>query len=164
MNPAIYIPENLSKFTNNSGKRYLIKNVPTARGKITWKGYNQHSQGSNPYTFDGSGCGFMSFYGVISTIKGYNDMPIVYADKKLKSVTGVEKCPISIWAGCKLLNSEGIKFTWVKGPLTTNEVYKDISNHLQKVNLLLFLYTKIIGQERKIRDILTTPTIVFLSV
>ena len=130
--PFIYVPTNLSKFTDNSGKRYLIKNVPTAKGKITWKGYNQHSQGSNPYSFDGSGCGFMSFYSVISTIKGYNDLPIKYADKKLSSVTGADKCPISIWSGCKLLNSEGIKFTWVKGPLTTNEVYIDILNHLSK--------------------------------
>ena len=132
LKPFIYVPTNLSKFTDNSGKRYLIKNVPTAKGKITWKGYNQHSQGSNPYSFDGSGCGFMSFYSVISTIKGYNDLPIKYADKKLSSVTGADKCPISIWSGCKLLNSEGIKFTWVKGPLTTNEVYIDILNHLSK--------------------------------
>jgi len=132
LKPFIYVPTNLSKFTDNSGKRYLIKNVPTAKGKITWKGYNQHSQGSNPYSFDGSGCGFMSFYSVISTIKGYNDLPIKYADKKLNSVTGADKCPISIWSGCKLLNSEGIKFTWVKGPLTTNEVYIDILNHLSK--------------------------------
>ena len=74
----------------------------------------------------------MSFYGVISTIKGYKDMPIKYADKKLKSVTGGVKCPISMWAGCKLLHSEGIKFKWVKGSLTTNGVYKDILDHLSK--------------------------------
>lgn len=132
LTPFIYVPTNLSKIKDNSGKRYLIKNVPTAKGKITWKGYDQHGQGSNPYSFSGSGCGFMSFYSVISTIKGYNDMPIDYANKKLNSVTGGNKCPISIWAGCKLLKSEGIKFTWVKGPLTTNEVYKDILNHLSK--------------------------------
>ena len=130
--PAIYVPTNLSYTKDNSGKRYLVKNVPTSKGKITWKGYNQHSQGDNPYVFDGSGCGFMSFYGVISTIKGYNDMPIKYADKKLNSVTGATKCPISIWAGCKLLNSEGIKFKWVKGSLTTNGVYNDILDHLSK--------------------------------
>ena len=132
LTPFIHVPTNLSKIKDNSGQRYLIKNVPTAKGKITWKGYDQHGQGSNPYSFDGSGCGFMSFYSVISTIKGYNDMPIDYANKKLNSVTGGNKCPISIWAGCKLLKSEGIKFTWVKGPLTTNEVYKDILNHLSK--------------------------------
>ena len=130
--PAIYVPTSLSYSKDNSGKRYLVKNVPTAKGKITWKGYNQHSQGDNPYVFDGSGCGFMSFYGVISTIKGYKDMPIKYADKKLKSVTGGVKCPISMWAGCKLLHSEGIKFKWVKGSLTTNGVYKDILDHLSK--------------------------------
>ena len=130
--PAIYIPTSLSYSKDNSGKRYLVKNVPTAKGKITWKGYNQHSQGSNPYVFDGSGCGFMSFYGVISTLKGFNDMPIKYADKKLNSITGATKCPISIWAGCKLLDSEGIKYKWVKGTLTTNGVYKDILDHLSK--------------------------------
>ena len=130
--PAIYVPTSLSYSKDNSGKRYLVKNVPTAKGKITWKGYNQHSQGDNPYVFDGSGCGFMSFYGVISTLKGYNDMPIKYADKKLNSITGATKCPISIWAGCKLLDSEGIKYKWVKGSLTTNGVYKDILDHLSK--------------------------------
>ena len=129
---AIYVPTNLSYSKDNSGKRYLVKNVPTAKGKITWKGYNQHSQGDNPYVFDGSGCGFMSFYGVISTLKGFNDMPIKYADKKLNSITGATKCPISIWAGCKLLDSEGIKYKWVKGTLTTNGVYKDILDHLSK--------------------------------
>ena len=130
--PSIYVPTSLSCIKDNSGKRYLVKNVPTAKGKITWKGYNQHSQGSNPYSFDGSGCGFMSFYSVISTIKGYNEMPIKYADMKLNAITGAKKCPISIWAGCKLLNSEGIKFKWVKGSLTTNGVYKDILDHLSK--------------------------------
>ena len=30
----------------------------------------------------------MSFYGVISTIKGYNDMPIEYATKKFEKFTG----------------------------------------------------------------------------
>ena len=130
--PGIYVPTNLSYTKDNSGKRYLVKDVPTAKGKITWKGYNQHSQGSNPYVFDGSGCGFMSFYSVISTIKGYNDMPIRYAEKRLKTVTGADKCPISIWAGCKLLLSEGIKFQWIKGSLTTNRAYKDILDHLSK--------------------------------
>lgn len=72
----------------------------------------------------------MSFYGVISTIKGYNDLPIKYAEKKLKSVTGAEKCPISIWVGCKLLESEGIKYTWLKGRLTTDEVYRYIKSFI----------------------------------
>ena len=130
--PGIYVPTNIQKITDSSGKRYLVKNVPTSRGKITWKGYNQHTQGNNPYKFDESGCSFMAFYGVISTIKGYNYMPIEYADKKLKAVTGGAKCPISVWAGCKLLNAEGIKYKWVKGDLNTNKVYKDIADHLSK--------------------------------
>jgi len=130
--PGIYVPPSLQKITDSSGKRYLIKNVPTSRGKITWKGYNQHTQGNNPYRFDESGCSFMAFYGVISTIKGYNYMPIEYANKKLKAVTGGDKCPISVWAGCKLLQNEGIKYKWVKGKLITKEVYKDIAGHLSK--------------------------------
>jgi hypothetical protein len=130
--PGIYVPTNIQKITDSSGKRYLVKDVPTSRGKITWKGYNQHTQGNNPYKFDESGCSFMAFYGVISTIKGYNYMPIEYADKKLKAVTGGAKCPISVWAGCKLLQSEGIKYKWVKGDLNTNKVYKDIADHLSK--------------------------------
>ena len=139
--PSIYIPTNLSYTKDNSGKRYLVKNVPTAKGEITWKGYNQHKQGNNPYVFDGSGCGFMSFYGVISTIKGYDDLPIVYAKKKLNTITGATKCPISLWAGCKLLDNEGIKYKWVKGPLTTNGVYNDISEHLSKgMPIIVSLY------------------------
>ena len=105
--PSIFVPTNLSKTIDNSGKRYLIKNVPTTKGKITWKWYNQHNQGHNPFVFDGSGCGFMSFYSVISTIKEYDDMPMEYANKKLRKVTGGEKCPTNIWAGCNYLIMKG---------------------------------------------------------
>ena len=132
LKPSILAPDNMTVVKDNGGKRYLLKGVPTSRGIITWKGFDQHNQGDNPYRFDGSGCGFMSFYSAIATIKGYNEMPKAYADKYLKGVTGASKCPISIWAGCKLLGREGIKYEWVKGPLTTEGVRADIQNHLEK--------------------------------
>ena len=130
--PAIYVPPGLKAVKDMGGKRYLVKNVPTWKGTVTYKGYDQHSQGSNPYVFDGSGCGFMSFYAVISTINGYDLTPKKYADKYLKAVTGGSECPISIWAGCKLLDNEGIKYDWVKGPLTTKKCHDDIQSHLEK--------------------------------
>ena len=132
LRPAVFVPDNLKYSTDMSGKRYLIRQVPSAKGSILWKGYDQHNQGSNPYVFDGSGCGFMSFYAVISTIKGYNITPQAYADKYLKTVTGGSKCPISIWAGCKLLENEGIRHEWIKGPLTTEGCKNDIQAHLEK--------------------------------
>lgn len=132
LHPAIFIPNNLKYITDMSGKRYLIKGVPTAKGTTLWKGYDQHNQGSNPYVFDGSGCGFMSFYSVISTLKGYNITPLAYANKWLKTITGGSKCPISIWAGCKLLENENIRYEWVKGPLTTEGCKNDIQAHLEK--------------------------------
>ena len=132
LKPAILVPSNLKPVTDMDGKRYLIKGVPTARGVIAWKGYDQHNQGSNPYVFDGSGCGFMSFFAVISTIKRYTMTPLEYANMVLTKVTGAKKCPISIWAGCKLLDNEGIKYDWVKGPLTTAGCRKDIQAHLEK--------------------------------
>ena len=131
LRPAIYGPSNAKYISEDGGKRYLLKDIPTAKGKMTIKSYNQHKQGSNPYVFDGSGCGFMSFYSAISTIKGLNDMPVTFADRYLKKTTGATKCPISIWAGCKLLNAVGITYTWVRGPLTTAGCKKDIQAHLE---------------------------------
>ena len=132
LKPAIYIPSNLTYTKELGGKRYIVKGVPTAKGTITYKGYDQHNQGSNPYVFDGSGCGFMSFYTVISTIKGYTITPKEYADKYLTKVTKANECPISIWAGCKLLDNEKIEYEWVKGPLTTEGCRKDIQAHLER--------------------------------
>lgn len=132
LKPAVYGPSDAKYITDNGGKRYLLKDIPTAKGKMTIKSYNQHKQGSNPYVFDGSGCGFMSFYSAISTILGLNDMPIVFAKQYLTKITEAKKCPISIWAGCKLLDAKGIKYTWVKGSLTTDGVKRDIQAHLEK--------------------------------
>ena len=130
--PAIYVPSNLKYKKDMNGRRYMVSGVPTAKGTITYRGYDQHNQGSNPYRFDGSGCGFMSFYTVISTIKGYGYTPKAYADKVLTAITKAKECPISIWAGCKLLDNENIKYEWVKGPLTTDGCRKDIQAHLEK--------------------------------
>ena len=130
--PSIYGPSDAKYTVDNGGKRYILSGVPTAKGLTVLKAYNQHKQGSNPFVFDGSGCGFMSFYSAISTILGLNDMPITFAENNLKRVTGGSKCPISIWAGCKLLADKGIKYTWVKGPLTTEGCRNDIQAHLER--------------------------------
>ena len=61
----ISIPDGLKPTKDMGGKRYLLPNVPTKKGVITWKGYPQAAQGDNPYVFTGSGCGFMSFYSAI---------------------------------------------------------------------------------------------------
>lgn len=129
---AIYGPSNVKYTTDNGGKRYVIKDIPTAKGKMTLKSYNQHKQGDNPFKFDGSGCGFMSFYSIISSVNKLDTLPKDYATKNLKRVTNGTKCPISLWAGCKLLDDASIKYTWVKGPLKTKEVEKDIQAHLEK--------------------------------
>lgn len=131
LRPAVHVPTNLTYKTDMGGKRYQVAGVPTKRGTITWTGFDQHAQGSNPYVFDGSGCGFMSFYGCIATIKGHKDIPKAYADKCLKDVTGGSKCPISIWAGCKLLDHEGISYTWARGAMTTQTIYNKIKAHLE---------------------------------
>ena len=146
---TIYIPENL-KAAKSDG-RYFVSGVPTALGKISYRGFDQHAQGSNPYVFDGSGCGFMSFYTAIATIKNNTMSPKYYADEVLTKITGAKRCPISIWAGCKLLNNEGIKHEWVKGPLTNSGIKKDISAHLTKgmpVVISLSIYKRTGGSDK----------------
>lgn len=128
---VVTVPANLKYTTDKGGKRYVLKNVPTAKGRITWYGYDQHNQGSNPYVFDGSGCGFMSVYSVISTLKGYGSLPIEYANKCFKSVTGGSKCPISLMAGLRFLDKEKIQYEWVRS-FGTASAYNDILLHLRK--------------------------------
>jgi hypothetical protein len=126
----ISIPDGLKPTKDMGGKRYLLPNVPTKKGVVTWKGYPQAAQGENPYVFTGSGCGFMSFYSAISTIKGYNMTPLEYANKNLKAVGGT-KCPISTAIGQRLLDREGIKYERVKS-FTTDELVKILREHLSK--------------------------------
>lgn len=128
---AITIPTGIKYSTDNGGKRYVLKDFPTARGKMTWYGFDQHNQGSNPFLFDRSGCGFCSFMAVIATLRGYNIMPLRYATDFLKSVTGADKCPISIMAGMKLLDHEKIQYDWVRS-FGAASAYNDILLHLRK--------------------------------
>jgi len=115
------------KYTSADGI-YTYKNVPSKRGKITMYGFNQHKQGSNPYVFDGSGCGFMSFYSVIATIKGYTTTPLYYANKNLKSAGGT-KCPISSSVGINMLKAEKIQYKWLKH-FNTKELTEVVKAHL----------------------------------
>lgn len=126
----ISIPDGLKPTKDMGGKRYLLPNVPTKKGVVTWKGYPQAAQGDNPYVFTGSGCGFMSFYSAISTIKGYDMTPLEYANKNMKAVGGT-KCPISTAIGQRLLDREGIKYKRVKS-FTTDELAKILREHLSK--------------------------------
>jgi hypothetical protein len=98
---------------------------------MTWYGYDQHNQGSNPFVFDGSGCGFCSFLAVIATLRGYNILPLKYATDNLKAVTGANKCPISLMAGMKLLVHEHIQYEWVRS-FSVASAYNDILTHLRK--------------------------------
>lgn len=127
----ITVPPDYKYATDNGGKRYVLKDFPTARGKVTWYGFDQHHQGSNPFAFDGSGCGFCSFLAVISTLKGYDVLPLRYATDYLKSVAGASKCPISLMAGLKLLDHEHIAYDWIRS-FTTASAYNDILLHLRK--------------------------------
>ena len=128
---AITVPADYKYSTDNGGKRYVLRDFPTARGKMTWYGFDQHNQGSNPFVFDGSGCGFCSFLAVIATLRGYNVLPLKYATDYLKSVAGASKCPISLMAGMKLLDHEKISYSWVRR-FATASAYNDILTHLRK--------------------------------
>lgn len=128
---AITVPAGYKYSTDNGGKRYVLKGFPTARGAMTWYGYDQHNQGANPYVFDGSGCGFCVILAIIATLRGYNVLPIKYATDYLKAVTGADKCPISIMAGLRLLDHEHITYDWVRS-FSTASAYNDILQHLRK--------------------------------
>ena len=128
---TVTVPAGYKYSTDNGGKRYVLRGFPTARGKMTWYGYDQHNQGSNPFVFSGSGCGFCSFLAVIASLRGYNVLPLRYATDYLKSITGANKCPISIMAGMKLLDHEKISYDWVRS-FGNASAYNDILLHLRK--------------------------------
>lgn len=127
---TVTVPAGYKYSTDNGGKRYVLKDFPTARGKMTWYGYDQHNQGTNPFVFDGSGCGFCSALAVIATLRGYNVLPLRYATDYLKTVAGANKCPISTMAMLKLLDHEKIKYDWVRS-FGTASAYNDILLHLR---------------------------------
>ena len=129
---GIYIPANLSFRLENGGKYRIVDNVPTCRGTIRYIGYDQHKWSRN---IDGSGCGLCSFLTVISTFKGNTKVNADdYKASKLKKVTGASKCPISLYAGTKMLQAEGIRYEWVKvlSKSSNTAVYNDILSHLKK--------------------------------
>ena len=128
---AVTVPTSYKYATDNGGKRYVLKGFPTARGAMTWYGYDQHNQGTNPFVFDGSGCGFCSALAVIATLRGYNVLPLRYATDYLKTVAGANKCPISTMAMLKLLDHEKIQYDWVRN-FGTASAYNDILLHLRK--------------------------------
>jgi hypothetical protein len=127
----VTVPAGYKYSTDNGGKRYVLKDFPTARGKMTWYGFDQHNQGSNPFVFDGSGCGFCSALAVIATLRGYNVLPLRYATDYLKTVAGANKCPISTMAMLKLLDHEKIQYDWVRN-FGTASAYNDILLHLRR--------------------------------
>jgi hypothetical protein len=128
---TVTVPAGYKYSTDNGGKRYVLRDFPTARGKMTWYGYDQHNQGSNPFVFDGSGCGFCSALAVIATLRGYNVLPLRYATDYLKTVAGANKCPISTMAMLKLLDHEKIQYDWVRN-FGTASAYNDILLHLRR--------------------------------
>ena len=128
---TVTVPAGYKYSTDNGGKRYVLRDFPTARGKMTWYGYDQHNQGSNPFVFDGSGCGFCSALAVIATLRGYNVLPLRYATDYLKTVAGANKCPISTMAMLKLLDHEKIQYDWVRS-FGTASAYNDILLHLRR--------------------------------
>lgn len=128
---TVTVPAGYKYSTDNGGKRYVLRDFPTARGKMTWYGFDQHNQGSNPFVFDGSGCGFCSALAVIATLRGYNVLPLRYATDYLKTVAGANKCPISTMAMLKLLDHEKIQYDWVRN-FGTASAYNDILLHLRR--------------------------------
>lgn len=119
------------KYRIVGGKQYVYDNVPSWRGNMTMYGYNQHALGQAPWKFDRNGCGFISFFSVIKTIKGYTTLsPAEYADTIMSKVGGTN-CPISSSVGIKMLEEEGIKYTWVKR-YTTAQLTQIVAEHLRK--------------------------------
>lgn len=120
------------KYRIVGGKQYVYDNVPSWHGNMTMYGYNQHALGQAPWKFDRNGCGFISFFSVIKTIKRYTTLsPAEYADTIMSKVDGTN-CPISSSVGIKMLEAEGIKYTWVKRYSTTAQLVKIVEEHLRK--------------------------------
>ena len=120
------------KYKVVGGKDYVYENVPSWRGKITMYGFAQHSYPQSPWKFNHNGCGFLSFWSVIKTIKGYTNItPAQYANKAVKAAGGTQ-FPISSMVGLNMLDAEGIKYEWVKRYSTTEQLVKIVADHLRK--------------------------------
>lgn len=127
----VTISSALAFYTTNNGGYRIVDGVHTCRGIIQYIGYDQHKWEKN---IDGSGCGLCSFLTVISTFKGRQINADDYKATKLEKISGASKCPISFFAGVKMLEAEGIRYEWVKviSKTSNTEVYKDILSHLKK--------------------------------
>ena len=120
------------KYKTVGGKDYVYENVPSWRGKITMYGFAQHSYPQSPWKFNHNGCGFLSFWSVIKTIKGYTNItPAQYANKAVKAAGGTQ-FPISSMVGLNMLDAEGIKYEWFKRYSTTEQLVKIVEEHLRK--------------------------------
>jgi hypothetical protein len=120
------------KYKVVGGKDYVYESVPSWRGKITMYGFAQHSYPQSPWKFNHNGCGFLSFWSVIKTIKGYaNITPAQYANKAVKAAGGTQ-FPISSMVGLNMLDAEGIGYKWVKRYSTTEQLVKIVEEHLRK--------------------------------
>ena len=120
------------KYKVVGGKDYVYESVPSWRGNTTMYGFAQHSYPQSPWKFNHNGCGFLSFWSVIKTIKGYTNItPAQYADKAVKAAGGTQ-FPISSMVGLNMLDAEGIKYEWVKRYSTTEQLVKIVAEHLRK--------------------------------
>jgi hypothetical protein len=120
------------KYKVVGGKDYVYESVPSWRGNTTMYGFAQHSYPQSPWKFNHNGCGFLSFWSVIKTIKGYtNTTPAQYADKAVKAAGGTQ-FPISSMVGLNMLDAEGIGYKWVKRYSTTEQLVKIVEEHLRK--------------------------------
>lgn len=123
------VPESIKIAKDNNGKRYVIKDVPTAWGVKTLYGFPQGAQGVD--NISRSGCGLCSILAIVATLIDSSVMPAAFKAGRLSGLTGGNKCPISTMAGLRILDSYGIKYTWVKGALDSENVVSDISAHLR---------------------------------
>ena len=120
------------KYKVVGGKDYVYESVPSWRGKITMYGFAQHSYPQSPWKFNHNGCGFLSFWSVIKTIKGYTNItPAQYADKAVKAAGGTQ-FPISSMVGLNMRDAEGIKYEWVQRYSSTEQLAKIVEEHLRK--------------------------------
>lgn len=140
LHTAVTISKALTYAVEDGGKRYVYKSVPSSRGPITMYGYAQHKLGQAPWKFDHNGCGFLSFYSVIKTAKGYTLSPAQYADKMMKKAGGTN-CPISLSVGLNMLKAEGISYEWFKR-FTTQELVNKVKAHLRTGNPVIISLSK----------------------
>lgn len=127
----VFVADDLFQVVKDSGRCRVVEGVNTCKGVVTYYGYDQHKQGDRPLNC--SGCGMCSFLTIISTFRQKKplDAP-AYRKNQLKKLIGTSKCPISIYAGKKMVKSAGMTAQWVTAIGSNDEVVADISSHLKK--------------------------------